>query len=436
MNYLIVGNSVAAVGAIRAIRELDQQGNITVVSREKHNVYGRPLISYLLGGLITEKRMSYLPDNFYEQNRINLLLDSEVVAVDSKGKNVKLAGGDVIPYDKLLLATGGDPFIPPIEGLTDKDRIFTFTTWDDAAKLKGISSDINRAVVIGGGLIGLKAAEGLNLLNKSVTVIELADRVLSSAFDRPAGKIVARKMKANGIDVITEDTVVRIEGEGGEISGVTLKSGDFILCDTVIVAIGVRPAAAFLKGSGIEVNRGIVVDNSMATSVKDIYAAGDVAEAADFFSGQKNPMPIWPDAYIQGDVAGTAMAGGAKDYEGGLAMNSIEFFKVSTISMGVTNPLNPTEYEIHTYQDIQNYQYRKIVLQDNRLVGAVLVGNVDRAGIFAGLIREKVDMTPFKDSLLSPDFGFINLSKEIRSRLFGPQGKALSSGRAEQAVGH
>lgn len=436
MNYLIVGNSVAAVGAIRAIRELDQKGNITVVSREKHNVYGRPLISYLLGGLITEKRMSYLPDNFYEQNRINLLLDSEVVAVDSKGKNVKLAGGDVIPYDKLLLATGGDPFIPPIEGLTDKDRIFTFTTWDDAAKLKGISSDINRAVVIGGGLIGLKAAEGLNLLNKSVTVIELADRVLSSAFDRPAGKIVARKMKANGIDVITEDTVVRIEGEGGEISGVTLKSGDFILCDTVIVAIGVRPAAAFLKGSGIEVNRGIVVDNSMATSVKDIYAAGDVAEAADFFSGQKNPMPIWPDAYIQGDVAGTAMAGGAKDYEGGLAMNSIEFFKVSTISMGVTNPLNPTEYEIHTYQDIQNYQYRKIVLQDNRLVGAVLVGNVDRAGIFAGLIREKVDMTPFKDSLLSPDFGFINLSKEIRSRLFGPQGKALSSGRAEQAVGH
>jgi len=436
MNYLIVGNSVAAVGAIRAIRELDQQGNITVVSREKHNVYGRPLISYLLGGLITEKRMAYLPDNFYEQNRINLLLDSEVVAVDSKGKNVKLGNGDTLPYDKLLLATGGDPFIPPIEGLADKDRIFTFTTWDDAAKLKGISSDINRAVVIGGGLIGLKAAEGLNLLNKSVTVIELADRVLSSAFDRPAGKVVARKMKANGIDVITEDTVVRIEGEGGEISGVTLKSGDFILCDTVIVAIGVRPAAAFLKGSGVEVNRGIVVDNTMSTSIKDIYAAGDVAEAADFFSGQKNPMPIWPDAYIQGDIAGTAMAGGAKNYEGGLAMNSIEFFKVSTISMGVTNPLDPTEYDIHTYQDIQNYQYRKIVLQGNRLVGAVLVGSVDRAGIFAGLIREKIDMTPFKDSLLSPDFGFINLSKEIRSRLFGPQGKALASGRAEQAVGH
>src|SRR6185369_9651604 len=363
MNYVIVGNSVAAVGTIRAIRELDQKGNITVISREKHNIYGRPLISYILGGLINEKRMSYLPDNFYQQHRVNLLLDSEVVSVDAKGKKVKLAGGELIPYDKLLLATGGDPFIPPIDGLADKDRIFTFTTWDDAAKLKGIAPDINHAVVIGGGLIGLKAAEGLNLLNKSVTVVELADRVLSSAFDRPAGKIVARKMKANGIDVINEDTVVRIEGEGGEITGVTLKSGDFIQCDTVVVAIGVRPAAAFLKGSGVEVNRGIVVDNTMQTSVKDIYAAGDVAEAADFFSDQKNPMPIWPDAYIQGDIAGTAMAGGKKEYEGGLAMNSIEFFKVSTISMGITNPRDPSEYEIHTYQDIQNYQYRKIVLQ-------------------------------------------------------------------------
>lgn len=436
MNYVIVGNSVAAVGAIRAIRALDQKGNITVISREKHNAYGRPLISYLLGGLINEKRMAYLPEDFYSSNNINLLLNSEVVTVDSKAKKVKLAAGDTINYDKLLLATGGDPFVPPIDGLADKDRIFTFTTWDDAAKLKVIAQDINRAVVIGGGLIGLKAAEGLNLLNKSVTVIELADRVLSSAFDRPAGKIVARKMKANGIDVITEDTVTRIEGNGSEITGVTLKSGDFIPCDTVIVAIGVRPAASFLKGSSIEVNRGIVVDSAMATSAEGVYAAGDVAEAADFFSDQKNPMPIWPDAYIQGDIAGTAMAGGDKKYEGGLAMNSIEFFKVSTISMGITNPKDASEYEIHSFQDIQNYQYRKIVLQNNRLVGAVLVGSVDRAGIFSGLIREKIDMTPYKESLLLPDFGFVNLSREIRDRLFAPQGKVTDSGKREIAAGH
>ncbi|GFE58232.1 NAD(P)/FAD-dependent oxidoreductase [Geobacter sp. AOG1] len=423
MNYVIIGNSVAAVGAIRGIRGVDEQGNITVISRERHIAYGRPLISYLLGGLITEKRMAYLPEDFYEKNRVNLLLDAEVVGVDSARKQVKLAAGDTIGFDKLLIATGGDPFVPPIEGLAGKDRIFTFTTWDDAEKLKGIAADMERVVVIGGGLIGLKAAEGIHLLGKQISIVELADRILSAAFDRPAGRVVAKKMKANGIDVITEDTVVRIEGDGARISGVTLKSGDYIPCDTVVVAIGVRPAAGFLKGSKVEVNRGIVVNDTMETSVKGIYAAGDVAEASDFFSGQKNPMPIWPDAYIQGDVAGTAMAGGKKSYSGGLAMNSIELFKVPTISMGITNPVEPKEFDILTYQDAENYQYRKIVLQENRLVGAVLVGQVDRAGIFSGLIREKVDVTPFKEQLLDPDFGFIHLTKEIRSTLFAPYGK-------------
>jgi NAD(P)H-nitrite reductase large subunit len=423
MNYVIIGNSVAAVGAIRSIRNHDQKGDITVLSRENRIAYGRPLISYLLGGTITDKKMAYLPEDFYEKNRANLRLGAEVVAVDSGKKKVKLADGDAVSFDKLLIATGGDPFVPPIEGLQGKEKIFTFTTWDDAAKLKAISYDIQRVVVIGGGLIGLKAAEGLYQLDKKVTIVELADRILSAAFDRTAGRIVAKKMKANGIDVITEDTVTKIEGAGAEITGVTLKSGDFIPCDTVIVAIGVRPAAAFLKGSGIEVNRGVVVDDRMETSTKGIFAAGDVAEARDFFAATKNPMPIWPDAYIQGDVAGAAMAGSEKGYAGGLAMNSIELFKVPTISMGITNPQNESEFEIVTFLDQEHYQYRKVVLKGKVIVGAVLVGAVDRAGIFAGLIREKVDVSPFKDRLLAADFGFIHLTKEIRSTLFAPQGK-------------
>ncbi|WP_243371713.1 FAD-dependent oxidoreductase [Geotalea sp. SG265] len=423
MKYVIIGNSVAATGAIRSIRNQDDKGSITVLSRENRIAYGRPLISYLLGGTITEKKMAYLPEDFYAKNSVDLRLSAEVVAVDSKKKQVKLSSNETIAFDKLLIATGGDPFVPPIEGLQGKKKIFTFTTWDDAAKLKELAYDIKRVVVIGGGLIGLKAAEGLYQIDKKVTIIELADRILSAAFDRTAGRIVAKKMKANGIDVITEDTVVKIEGEGAEITGVTLKSGDFIPCDTVIVAIGVRPAASFLSGSGIEVNRGVVVDDRMETSVKGIFAAGDVAEAADFFTKSKNPMPIWPDAYIQGDVAGAAMAGSEKGYAGGLAMNSIELFKVPTISMGITNPQDEKKFEILTYLDQEKYQYRKVVLQGKIVVGAVLVGAVDRAGIFAGLIREKVDVTPFKGQLLATDFGFAQLTKEIRSTLFAPQGK-------------
>lgn len=423
MNYVIIGNSVAAVGAMRAIRGIDTEGSITVISRERFQAYGRPLISYLLGGIINEKRMSYLPADFCEKNGIKLLLNTEAVGVDTTQREVRIKGQAPLPYDRLLIATGGDPFIPPIEGLEGKDRIFTFTTWDDANRLKAISEDIEHAVVIGGGLIGLKAAEGLHLLGKKVTIVELADRVLSAAFDKPAGRIIARKMKANGIDVITEDTVTRIDGIGAKISGVTLKSGDYIPCDTVVVAIGVRPAASFLSGSSIEVKRGIVVDDHMRTSASDVYAAGDVAEATDFFTGQKNPMPIWPDAYIQGDVAGTAMAGGEKEYAGGLAMNSIEFFKVPTISMGITNPAEDAGFEVLTFNEPEHYRYRKIVLKNNCLVGAVLVGNVDRAGIYSGLIRDKVDVTPFKGELLAPDFGFANIPRELRDTLFAPQRK-------------
>jgi NAD(P)H-nitrite reductase large subunit len=421
MNYVIIGNSVAAVGAIRGIRKVDSEGHITVLSRENHTAYGRPLISYLLGGMINEKRMPYLPNDFYEKHKVNLLLGSEVVAVESAQSKVKLASGETIPYDRLLIATGGDPFVPPIEGMGGKEKVFTFTTWDDAAKLKAKADDIEKVVIIGGGLIGTKAAEGLYALDKQITIVELADRILSAAFDRTAGRIVGKKMKANGIEVITEDTVVKIEGEGSEITGVTLKSGDFIPCDTVIVAIGVRPAAAFLKGSGIAVNRGVVVDDKMETSVKGVFSAGDVAEARDFFSGNKNPMPIWPDAYIQGDVAGITMAGGDKGYEGGIAMNSIELFKVPTISMGITNPEAGDRYEVLTYQDVENYQYRKIVLENGVLVGVVMVSNVDRAGIFAGLIRDKVSVEPFREHLLAPDFGFVHLPREIRSKLFAPK---------------
>lgn len=424
MNHVIIGNSIAAIGAIRAIRSLDRECGITVISKERYTAYGRPLISYLLGGLITERQMPCVPDGFYEQNNIKLMLNAEVVAVDTKKHTVKLANNDLVKYDSLLIASGGDPFVPPIEGMAGKERIFTFTTWDDAAKLKSIADDINTAVVIGGGLIGLKAAEGLHLIGKKVTIVELADRILSAAFDKPAGRIVAKKMKANGIDVITEDTVLRIDGNGSAIEGVLLKSGDYIHCDTVIVAIGVRPAVSFLQGSGIEVNRGVVVDNHMETSVKGVYAAGDVAEATDFFSAAKNPMPIWPDAYIQGEVAGAAMAGGEKEYEGGLAMNSIEFFKVPTISMGITNPADPEKFEIMVLQDMDTYLYRKIVLKDNHLVGAVLVGNVERAGIFSGLIRDGIDVTPFKELLMEKDFGFIHLPKELRKTLFAPGEKA------------
>ena len=167
--------------------------------------------------------------------------------------------------------------------------------------------------MIGGGLIGLKAAEGLHLLGKKVTIVELADRILSAAFDRPAGRIVAKKMKANGIDVITDDTVVRVEGEGAEITGVTLKSGDFIPCDTVIVAIGVRPAAGFLKGSKVEVNRGIVVNDAWKHRQRDFCSRRRGGSARFLLRGRKTRCLSGPMRISRVTLPGPTWPAGRKD---------------------------------------------------------------------------------------------------------------------------
>lgn len=414
----IIGNSVAAVGAIEAIRKVDKEIDIVVISKEPYVAYGRPVISdFLKGKAKEEKLFSYRRSNFYQNNKIDFVLNEEIIKVDT-GKKLLLSASDkTYPYEKLLIATGGVPFIPPIKG-ADLKNVYTFTTLDDAKNLLQISKSVKKAVVIGGGLIGLKAAEGLHAQGVKVSVIELMDRILSLAFDKVSGNIVENRMQDVGIDVFTESNTEEILDDGnGNACGVRLKGGRIIESDIVVIAIGVVPNISFLKDSGIAINRGILVDEKMETSVKGVYAAGDVAMAKDFFSANQRLLPIWPDAYKQGRVAGYNMVGVERIYEGGLAMNSIELFGISTISTGNISPTEE-DYEVLVKVDEKRWRYRKIVLKDNRIVGFVFVGEVDRAGILTGLIKDKTDVSVFKDKLLKSDFGFIDMPYELRQNHF------------------
>lgn len=415
----IIGNSVAGIGAIEAIRKVDRQIPITVISKEPYVAYGRPVISdFLKGKAKEEKLLSYRRRDFYKENNANLILNEEIVDIDVKKKKVISASGNEYKYSKLLIATGGVPFIPPFKGKELKN-VFTFTTLDDAKKLLSISKDIKKAVVIGGGLIGLKSAEGLHAQGVKVSIVELMDRILSLAFDKVSGSIVENRMSDVGIDVYTEASTEEILDDGqGNVRGIRLKGGREIEGDIVVIAIGVVPNAPFAKKAGIEMNRGILVDDHMETNIKGIYAAGDVAEAKQFLYEQKMLLPIWPDAYKQGRVAGYNMIGVERVYDGGLAMNSIELFGVSTISAGAHTPQNPEEYEFLIEVDEKRYRYRKITLKDNKVVGFIFVGDIDRAGIFVGLIKDKVDVSSFKDKLLKKDFGFIDLPYELRQERF------------------
>lgn len=414
----IIGNSVAAIGAIEAIRKVHREVKIRVITKEPYVAYGRPVISdYLKGKAKEEKLLSYRRRGFYEKNNVELILSEEIVKVDFDNKILYSKSDEKYSFDKLLIATGGVPFIPPIKGRELK-RVYTFTTLDDAKELLNLSKDIKKAVVIGGGLIGLKAAEGLHAQGVKVSVIELMDRVLSLAFDKTSGNIVENRMQDVGIDVFTESNTEEIIDDGnGNACGIRLKSGRVIDSDIVIIAIGVVPNVSFLKGTGLLINRGVVVDDHMETNIKGVYAAGDVAEGKEFFSKANRLLPIWPDAYRQGRVAGYNMVGEERVYEGGLSMNSIELFGIPTISAGIINP-EGSEYEILSSYDEKRYRYRKIVLKDNRIEGFVFVGDIERSGIFTGLMRERVDVSGFKDQLLNPSFGFINLPYELRQEVF------------------
>lgn len=220
-------------------------------------------------------------------------------------------------------------------------------------------------------------------------------------------------MKKEGCDVITNDTIVAVKGEGS-VSSVVLKSGKEIPTRLLIIAIGVRPNVDFLKDSGIEINRGIVVNEKMETSEKDIYAAGDCTEFYDLIDGQRKTIAIWPVAVAQGRVAGYNMAGGNVRYPGGIPMNSVELAGIPTISVGHTN-VEGDEYEILTYEE--GNTYKKMVIKDNKLIGAVLVNDIDRAGIYTGLILQKMDVSSFKDKLLDENFGLVYLPKEFRKKM-------------------
>ncbi|MBZ4665849.1 MAG: FAD-dependent pyridine nucleotide-disulfide oxidoreductase [Mahella sp.] len=421
LEYVIIGNSAAAVGAIEGIRQRDNTGSITVISEEPYYAYSRPLISYLLAGTADDKKMAYRDVGFYEDNGVSLLLGVKAVSIDTTSKEVILSNGKAVTYDKLLIATGGKPFVPPMKG-GDKKGIYTFIKRDDAERLKAVAKPGTKAVVIGGGLIGLKAAEGLVKCGVDVTVVELADRILSTILDEQAAAMVQEVLEGHNINVILNDTVTEVVGDN-TVSGVILKNGQSIECDMVITAIGVRPNTDVAANTDISINRGIKVDDHMRANVEDIYAAGDVAEAYDIVYEDQRVTPIWPNAYMQGEVAGRNMAGDDVVFDSGFARNSISFFGLPMITAGIIKPVG-NEYEVTSIVQPDKKVYKKAVFKSNRLVGFIRLTDIDRAGILTGLIKEKIDVSPFKDKLLDEDFGFVYMPKSYRKeKLLGVKRK-------------
>jgi len=429
MRYVIIGNSASGIAAIEAIRESDKKGKITVISDEPHFNYSRPLISYLLGKKVPFEMKPYREKDFYKDNKVKLILNKKATKLDLKQKVVVLTGKQRIHFDKLLIATGGTPIIPEIKG-SNLGGVFTFTKLADVEKIERYikANKVKGAVIIGGGLIGLKATEALIELGIKVTIVELADRILSATFDKKASSIIEAALEKIGCKLITNNTVVEMKGKNKKacpvrnrrfsngVKEVILKNKESIPTDLVIVAIGVRPNIELVKNTLIKTDRGILVDNFLQTNIKDIYAAGDCCEAKDSLLNKNWPIAIWPVAVRQGKIAGYNMAGMKKEYQGSFAMNSVELCGIPTISMGESCP-EGGGYQVLEYLEQEKSIYKKIVLKDNKIVGTIFVGDIERAGIYTGLIKDKIDVSSFKEHLLREDFGLISLPKEYRKHL-------------------
>ncbi|MFO7772879.1 MAG: FAD-dependent oxidoreductase [Dehalococcoidia bacterium] len=418
VKYLIIGNSAGGIGAVEAIREVDKAGAITIVSDEPYPAYSRPLISNYLAEGYPLERMLFRPPDFYEKNNIQAVLGQKVTELNVEKHAIKLEGNRTIIWDKLLLATGSLPIIPAINGLGLKG-VFTFSTLDDAKAidqfLKRYDGEV-RAVVIGGGLIGVSATTALVKRGVDVTVVEMKERILNTVLDEEGSTLVAASLKQSGVDIITGNTVTGVSNHApGETAGVTIDDGRQLSCEMVIVAIGVRPRVELVPESKINMNRGIIVDRHMATSSPDVYACGDVAEAHDFVYDQNRLTLIWPNAYAGGRVAGFNMAGSPTIYQGGTAINSIKYVGASIVSAGIV--ATPDDrYEVISHKD--GHVYKKVVLRDGLIVGLVFSGDIERSGIVYNLMKERVDVDSFKEVLIADDFGLASLPENIwRARL-------------------
>jgi NAD(P)H-nitrite reductase large subunit len=427
LKYLIIGNSAGGIGAAEAIRGVDKAGTMAIVSDEPYPAYSRPLISeHLAEGRPLEK-MLYRPADFYEKNKIKTVFGDRVARINFKECNIELASGRVIAWQKLLLATGGVPIVPDnLEG-KDLKGVFTFTTLDDA---KTIDSFLKRrqgsvkAVVIGGGLIGVSATEALVKRGVEVSIVEMKDFVLNTILDEEAANFEAEALAKAGVDIITGHTVARINGSRlGGVNGVSLDDGRSIACDMVVIAIGVRPRLDLVT-NGIKTNRGIIVDRRMTTSVPGVYACGDASEAYDFVYGENRLTPVWPNAYIGGRVAGLNMAGKKAEYQGGTAMNSLKYFGVNIVSAGMVSPPDDS------YEDLIKRGdgiYKKVIIKGGKIAGLVLVGDIEKAGIIYNLMKDRINVAAFKETLVADDFGLASLPEEIwRERLQIPNAEVAS----------
>ena len=400
MHYVIIGNGGAGVSALQTIREIDKKSDITIISREQYSAYSPCSLPNLIGGEVDKPTIFRFDKQFYNRLNAKFMKNTEALQIFPKNKEVKLAKGKSIKFDKLLIAAGAKTITPEgVKGL-ELDGVHIMDTLDSALEiLDHIKQGVKHAVIIGGGFMGVETATMLRKRGIDVTIVEMLSHILSRTLDSDISEKVVEILKQHGIKIVLNDIVKSIDGDK-KVTCVSLNKTKLI-CDMVILAIGVRSNIEIVEGSGIKTNQGIIVDLKMQTNKEDIFAAGDITEVREQIEGVQGSFAIWPNAIEQGRIAGLNIAEKHTKYDGAEVVNVLDVFDTPIVAMG------RTAKEIGKCKVISRFtpQFsKKILLKNNRIVGLQFIGTIRNTGTFYSLMKKGSDISGIEGRLLDDNF--------------------------------
>jgi nitrite reductase (NADH) large subunit len=382
MHLVIVGNGAAGLSALSRFRALDNDSTLTLISAEPGTAYSRVLLPYYLRRKIPYRNLFIRRPEDYEQLGVRTKFGAAVHCVDTESRTVNLAGGGSVDYDKLLIATGSRPFLPPIQGLAGENVLHLWTL-HDTEQLDRLFQPDRRALVLGSGFIALQAAWAARERGLKVSVYELLPRIMPTVLDDRGAALFLGKIEEQGIEVRTGIQTERVDRSDSGVLTVHAKDHPPLEVDLIIVGAGVKPNIEFLADSPVRTDRGVLIDETMQTNVPGVYAAGDVARGPTAFGETHQTHALWPTAVEHGRIAGENLAGGHSRYRGSLNMNVTEMFGLTVASMG--RFIEQTGNSSHIVKNSDPARYLKIVLQGNLPVGAVALGGAEDAALLGRL---------------------------------------------------
>lgn len=401
--YLIVGCSHAGLTAMETIRLQDSEGSLTMVTRENRLPYSPTILPYVIAGQVPEKQIFLRDQACFDRLGVRLLKGTAVAGVDTAAKTVRLDSGDEIHYEKLLLATGAGAAVPPFPGI-ESVPYQVVRDLDDAVKLRETMNQAKSAIVIGAGLIAMHSAENLAHAGLKVSMVVRRKVSLFAYFDAAAAGLIEKIFANNGVHIATGSGIAEISRSDDGSCVVSLESGRNLTGDILLLATGVRPRIRYLEGSNIETDMGILVNSTMKTSAEDVWAAGDVAQAPQFFEPGKTVNATLPNAVTQGRIAGMDMAEdpALRPYTGSSGLNTFNFFGHHAFSVGLATITESTgDTEVNTTFLPGSHRYEKLVFQNDRLVGVSAINAALDPGVLRELIQRQTDLASVKERFVS-----------------------------------